>query len=359
MAINLATKYEKEIAKVFTLKSKVDGNVNRDYDFTGVKSIKVYTPITQPLNDYKRTGTNRYGEPQELQDTIQEMELKKDKAFSITIDKGNNSEQMGVKEAAKMLTLEIDEQVLPEIDKYTLGKYIDYAGKIDALTAAPTKSTICEKVSDGMVYLSNKKVPDDNRYIYIGWSYFGMLRLANQFIEIDKLGENALVHGSLGTFMGAQVIPVPDDYLKKGSSQCYFLIFHKNSVLQPKKIQDYFVKENPAGINGALLEGRFIYDAFVLGARADGVYAAVAASTAQATPTFAYNSGVLTITSAGATEVRVTIDGSDPRFSSTAIVTTTGGTVTLPSGKHKAKAVAFDDALFTSAVGEDEERTVT
>ena len=148
-----------------------------------------------------------------------------------------------------------------------------------------------------------------------------------------------------------------DDYLKKGSSQCYFLIYHKNSVLQPKKIQDYFVKENPAGINGALLEGRFLYDAFVLGARSDGVYACVAASTKQATPTFAYSGGVLTITSAGATEVRVTLDGSDPRFSKDAIKTTSGGTVTLPSGKTKAKAVAFDDALFTSEVATDSERT--
>lgn len=361
MAINLATKYEKEIAKVFTLKSKVDGNVNKDYDFTGVKSIHVYTPVTQPLNDYKRTGTNRYGEPQELQDTVQEMAVTKDRSFSITIDKGNKTEQMDAKEAAKMLSLEIEEQVTPEMDKYALGRYIDYAGKIDALAAAPTKSTICEKVSDGMVYLSNKKVPDDNRYIYIGWTYFGMLRISDQFIGIDALGEKALVHGSLGTFMGAQVIPVPDDYLKKGSSQCYFLIYHRNSVIQPKKIQDYFVKDNPAGINGALLEGRFIFDAHVLGARADGVYAAVAASTVQATPTFSFESSgsVLTITSEGATSILVTLDGSDPRYSKTAIATTTGGTVTLGKGKTAAKAVALDDGLFTSAVGTDSERTVS
>ena len=118
------------------------------------------------------------------------------------------------------------------------------------------------------------------------------------------------------------------------------------------------MKENPAGINGALLEGRFLYDAFELAARCDGVYACVAASTKQATPSFAFSSGVLTVTSAGATGIRVTLDGSDPRFSKDAINIATGGTVTLPSGKTKAKAVAFDDALFTSDVAEDTERTV-
>lgn len=359
MAVNLATKYEKEIARVFTLKSKVAGTVSDKYNFTGVKSINVYTPVTQPLNDYKRTGANRYGDPQELQDTVQEMAITKDKAFSITIDKGNNAEQMGAKDAAEMLSLEIEEQVSPEMDKYALGKFINFAGEIFTATAEPTKSTICEMVSDGMVALGNKKVPEDNRYIFIGWKWFGKLRLSDEFIKNDELGKKALVNGELGTFMGGHVIPVPDDYLKKGSSQCYFLIYHKNSVLQPKKIQDYFVKENPAGINGALLEGRFLYDAFVLGARSDGVYACVAASTKQATPTFAYSGGVLTITSAGATEVRVTLDGSDPRFSKDAIKTTSGGTVTLPSGKTKAKAVAFDDALFTSEVATDSERTVS
>ena len=35
-----------------------------------------------------------------------------------------------------------------------------------------------------------------------------------------------------------------------------------------------------------------------------------------------------------------------------------GGTITLPSGKTTAKAVALDDALFTSAVATDTERTV-
>lgn len=358
MAVNLATKYEKEIAKVFTIKSKVSGNTNQDYDFNGVKSINIYTPVTQPLNDYKRTGSNRYGDPQELQDTLQEMEVNKDKAFSITIDKGNNTEQMGAKDAAKILALEIEEQVTPEMDKYALGRFIDYAGKSEALAAEPTSDTICTALSDGMVAMSNKNVPDDNRYIYIGWKWFGLLRLSKQFIGIDELGKKALINGELGTFMGAHVIAVPDTYLKKGESQCYFVITHKNAVIQPKKIQDYFVKENPAGINGALIEGRFIYDAHVLGARANGVYAAVAASTKQAAPTFSFSGGNLTVTSAGATEVRVTLDGSDPRYSKNAIKTTSGGTIALPSGKTAAKAVALDDALFTSDVATDSERTV-
>ncbi|MBR5310663.1 MAG: N4-gp56 family major capsid protein, partial [Oscillospiraceae bacterium] len=126
--INYASKYEKQLAQEFTQKSVVDGAVGNDYEFTGVKNIKVYTAVSQPLNDYKRTGQNRYGEPTEVQDTVQDMEVKKDRSFALTIDKGNNSEQMDVKAPGKILKIEMDEQVIPEMDKHALTTYIDLAG---------------------------------------------------------------------------------------------------------------------------------------------------------------------------------------------------------------------------------------
>lgn len=242
MAINLAAKYSKEIANAFTLRSVVDGTTNKDYDFTGVKTLNVYTPVTQSLADYQRTGTSRYGTPTELQDTMQELMLTRDRSFSITIDKGNNSEQMGAKEASRILSIEMNEQAIPEMDKYALGRFADYAGKIVSLDAAPTSENIAQKLSDGMVAMSNKNVPADGRFIFIGWSCFGALRLSNQFIGVESLAKSALVKGAIGTFMGAQVVVVPDDYLKKGDKTCYFIITHKNSVIQPKKVQDYFVK---------------------------------------------------------------------------------------------------------------------
>ena len=350
MAVNLATKYSKDIAKAFTLKSVVDGHTSQKYDFIGVKTLKVYTPTTQALNNYTRTGTNRYGNPAEMQDMVQEMQVQKDRSFSITIDAGNNDEQMDVKAPGEMLRMELDEQVIPEMDKFALGEFIDHAGKIEALANAPTSSTIAAAVSDGMVHLSNKKVPADGRAIFIAWTYFGALRLSTQFMGIDQLGGKILTTGALGTFMGAEVIPVPDDYLKKGTSQCYFLVAHKDALIQPKKIQDYFAKENPAGINGMLLEGRFLYGAFVLGTKCDGVYAAVAANTIQATPTIAVADSTATFTSSGATGILYTTDGTDPRYSDTAVATTTGGTLAV-GATYNLKAVALDDALFNSAIG--------
>lgn len=358
MSINLATKYSKEIANAFTLRSVVDGTTNKDYDFTGVKTLNVYTPVTQPLCDYQRSGTSRYGVPTELQDNMQELMLNRDRSFSITIDKGNNAEQMGTKDASRILAIEMNEQAIPEMDKYALGKFIDCAGKIEELDYAPDTDTIAECLSNGMVAMSNKGVPTDGRFIFIGWTYFGALRLSYQFIGVESLAKDALVKGALGTFMGAQVVVVPDEYLAKNGNTCYFLITHKNSVIQPKKVQDYFVKENPAGINGALLEGRFIYDAFVLGGRCDGVYAAVAQNSTAAEPAFNYTASTkkLGITATGANAIVYTADGTDPRYSSTAIKAAGASATVDLSGfsgsTATVRAVAHSDGSFTSALKE-------
>lgn len=351
MAINLASKYAKELAQAFTEKSYVDGIASKDYEFTGVKTLKIYTAVSQALNDYKRSGSNRYGEPQEAQDTVQNMTVERDRSFSITVDKGNNAEQLGAKEASKVLAIEMQEQAVPEMDKYALGRFGDFAGKIEMIAEEPTEDTIVKHLSNGMVHMGNKKVPVDGRYIFIGWSWFGMLRLSKQFIGNEYLAKEALVKGEVGTFMGAHVIAVPDDYLMKGENKAYFLVVYKNSVLQPKKVEDYFVKENPAGINGALIEGRFIYDAFVIGAKCDGVYAAVNANAKQATPAIAVSGTSATVTSAGAKKIRVTTDGTDPRFSDSAVETTSGGAVTVKTG-DKIRAVAFSDTAFTSEIAE-------
>ena len=75
MAINLASKYSGKIAEKFTKESFVAGNASKEYDFAGVRSISVYTPLTVNLNDYKRQGNDRFGETIEMEDTVQEMEL--------------------------------------------------------------------------------------------------------------------------------------------------------------------------------------------------------------------------------------------------------------------------------------------
>ena len=114
MAVNLAKKYQKAIDQVYALGSLTKAAFGGKFDFIGAKTAVVYTLTTQPLGDYTRTGANRYGTPTELQDTVQEYTITKDRSFSTTIDKGNYIQGNLVKTTGAYLKVEMDEQAIPK-----------------------------------------------------------------------------------------------------------------------------------------------------------------------------------------------------------------------------------------------------
>lgn len=335
MAINLAAKYSNKIAEKFYKESFVAGRANQDYDFVGAKTVKIYTPQTVDLNDYDRTATsNRFGTPTEMQDTVQELQLSKDKGFSITIDRGNNEDQMNVKGAAKMMKMQIREKVVPFMDKYALGVWANCAGKVFG-TDAPTKDTIAGLILDGLAELDNQLTPDSDRSVYIGATYFNMLRQAQEYYAADRTAERAILKGQVGEIAGASVVKVPDSYL----TDCYFLIAHKSSVMHPIKIKTMRILDNVMGIDGNVLEGRNYFDAFVVGAKCGGVYAAVPTNKIVAAPVVAISSGSASVTAVSGITFFYTLDGTDPRYSTTALayssaVAMTAGQTIRVAGKN-------------------------
>jgi len=59
--INFAKKYSNQVDERFRQESLTEPAFNRDYDFSGVNSISVYSVPTAPMNDYEMSGSNRYG----------------------------------------------------------------------------------------------------------------------------------------------------------------------------------------------------------------------------------------------------------------------------------------------------------
>lgn len=347
MAINLASKYSSKVAKAFSLRSFLNGRTSNSYDFDGVRSIKVFTPITVDEVDYERSGTNRYGVPHDMQDSVQEMMLTQDKSFSLIIDKGDNTSQMMVKNASDMVLLQLEEKTVPNADRYAFGQFVKNAGNVCGVSAKPTKDTIAQAVMDACQVLDDKGVPDGSaRTLFATAEVCKFIKLAPEFIGIDKLGAKALSKGQIGEISGMQVVKVPTSYLP---NNCYFLITYRESILFPYKLKDTKIHTDPPGISGALIEGRHYYDAFVLGAKSDGVYAAVLASEKLPAPTIAKSGSSVTITCAGANQIKYTTDGTDPRYSMSAKVYSAA--VNSPE-TAAFKAVGYADNKFTSDVAE-------
>jgi hypothetical protein len=97
----MASKYEKQVDERFKLKSFTEAAGNQDYDWEGVGTINVYDIPTVALNDYQTTGTNRYGEPAELQNSVTPYTISKDRSFTFTIDRKSQQDTQMVMAAGK------------------------------------------------------------------------------------------------------------------------------------------------------------------------------------------------------------------------------------------------------------------
>ena len=271
MAVNLASKYSKKVDERFSLLSVTENiGLNKDYDWNGVKTVTVYNIDTVAMGNYTRSGANRYGTPTELGDTKTDYSLSKDRAFTFTIDRGNYTEQLMVKEAGKALARQIKEVVVPEIDIYRLNAWATAAAANSHVeTHAITNENAYSYFLNAQEALDEDKVPQTGRICYVTPKFYNLLKQDDSFIKVGDLSQKMLINGQVGEVDGVRIIKIPSSYLP--SNTAFLLIWPKCSV-SPKKLEDYKTHDNPPGINGWLVEGRVIYDAFVLNAKKDAIF---------------------------------------------------------------------------------------
>lgn len=157
MAINYASKYAQKIDEKFARESMTSPAVNNDYDFVGVKTVNVYSVPTAPMNDYSVTGTSRYGTPEELDNTVQELTMSMDRSFTFTIDRGTYNDTQMSNAAGAALQRQLREVVVPEIDKYRFGKIVEGAGT--TVTGTISKTTAYDAFLTGASELIENNVP--------------------------------------------------------------------------------------------------------------------------------------------------------------------------------------------------------
>ncbi len=347
MAINLFTLHSDMTQGAFTRESLIAGKLCNDYEFSGAKTVKILTPITVPMNNYQRSGTNRYGNPTEMQDIIQELTLTQDRSFALTIDKGNDADQGYAKNAGKMLLLQIAERAVPEFDSYVFNKLANKAGFVVGNSTAMTKSNICERISEAGAKLDDMEVPVYDRMLFVSTQGYKMLKHSDEFMAVQELGKDALAKGVVGSYDNMEVIKVP---ATRWPANVNFMIVHKNAATAPVKMSETKLHKDPPGISGHLLEGREYYDCFVFAPRAWGVYTEVDTSSGKgsvcAKPDIS-STGSISCETEDVT-IYYTTDGSDPRYSATAVQGASAGSVAGTT----VKAYAHKDGAFDSAVAE-------
>ena len=241
MAIQLATKFLPYVDELFSTESKKSILTNNDFDWSGAHTVKVYKITTAEMNDYNRNGTNqgsRYGTVQTLNATTEEFMLKKDRSFTF------------------------------EIDKYVYKVMCENAGH-----KPPARELTIDNIYDEIISansaLDEAEVPETGRVLLVTPATYLLIK-KNPEITLETELDNLLkVKGVISNLDGCAVVKVPSNRLPENFG---FMLAHSVATVAPTKLEDYTTHTNPPGISGSLVEGRIVYDAFVLDNKAKAIY---------------------------------------------------------------------------------------
>ena len=268
--INLASKYAKQVDERFTRESQAMLALNNDYEFTGVETVKVYSIPVAPLGNYTKSGLTRYGTAGDLTRNVQTMTITQDKAFTFVIDKGDKVMSQMVMDAGKALSREQKEVLVPYFDTYVFKKLADTAtsyGNTDSTALA--NSNAYAMFLNGMEALGNANVPDQGRVAFCSYRYANLLKQDPAFMKYGDKSQEMLIKGVIGEVDGCKIVKVPASRLPMG---CGFILTHPIAACAPKILEDYKIHDNPPGLSGWLVEGRFLFDCFVLNEKISAIY---------------------------------------------------------------------------------------
>lgn len=273
MAINLVTRFLPYVDELFSTESKKSMLTNQELSWTGAHTVKAYKVTTADMTDYGRSGPasgnwSRYGAVQGLDATTEEFTLKKDRSFTFVIDKLDKDETGNQLAAASALARQMREVVIPEVDTHTYSVMTAEAG-IKPAAVTLTKDNIYLEIIKANNALDNAEVPETGRVIVVTPDVYLLMKQCKDIVMETDIGNDLRLKGVISNLDGAMVIKVPANRLPDGFG---FMVAHPCATVAPTKLEDYKIHQDPPGISGELVEGRIVYDAFVMENKAKAIY---------------------------------------------------------------------------------------
>ena len=272
MARELATKYAPYVDEIFSQESKKSLLTNNDFDFDGAGTVKIYKVSTADMNDYGRNGAaegnwSRYGKVADLDATTETMTLSKDRSFTFVIDKLDENETARQLSGATALARQVRNVVVPEVNTHVYTKVAAGAGTV--IEVELTSTNIYEQILLASKTLDDELVPEEGRVLVVTPDVYRLMKLNKEIVMETEIGADMRKKGVISNLDGAAVVKVPAVRLPKDFG---FILTHPCATTAPTKLEDYNTHLNPPGINGTLVEGRIVYDAFVLENKKKAIY---------------------------------------------------------------------------------------
>ena len=195
------------------------------------------------------------------------MTLSKDRSFTFVIDKLDENETARQLSGATALARQIRNVVVPEVDMHVYSKVAAGAGTV--LETELTSANIYEQILLASKTLDDELVPEEGRVLVVTPDVYRLMKLNKEIVMETEIGADMRKKGVISNLDGAAVVKVPAVRLPKDFG---FILTHPCATTAPTKLEDYNTHLNPPGINGTLVEGRIVYDAFVLENKKKAIY---------------------------------------------------------------------------------------
>ena len=289
MSFNFESKAAKKLVEAYSKRSITEGVFSNKYDWDGVATIRLRSLPTYQLQEYDwdKTNGSRFGTLVEQEDKVQPLTITQDYAWNIAIDKRNNTSTMMEKAAGTITANQVKYQLIPQTDKYRLaaiaaGNGVEGFGGAGGGTiqynVSMTKSNAVETIMSSNATMNNLFATED-RVLFIKETEVIKLKLADQVLGAGATVQNAadriIKRGELGVIDGLHIVKVPDSYMPDG---VVYMIVAKDAVVAPTKIKTLRVLNEHPDVDGAVCQGRVLYDCFVIAEHANGILVASSAS---------------------------------------------------------------------------------
>lgn len=282
MSVELATQFQPYVDEIFTTESKKSLLTNNDFEWTGAHTIKIYKISTGQMNDYDRPGASvgtmsddesvilsRYGMIESLDATTEELTLSKDRSFTFAIDTLDKDETKQQLSGASALARQQREVVIPEIDTYVYSIMTADAGTKPAAVTL-TIDNIYDQITTATETLDDAEVPEDGaRCLVVTPAVLKLMKKCDDITLNSDIGAELRQKGVVADLDGLNVIKVPKSRLPKNFG---FMVAHPCATVAPTKLEEYKLHTDPPFISGDLVEGRVVYDAFVLDNKKMAIY---------------------------------------------------------------------------------------
>lgn len=263
---NYATDVLGKIDERFYLDSKTNAIVNNGIEMefsNGNNAVTIYDVDVVAENDYRRSGTMRYGQLVEIGDGTQTFVLSQDKSFAISIDRGNREDSKMVLAIDEAVKRQVREVSVPTTDIYRISVAVSYAVANSQKTvhADLANTNVFQYILAERAQLIEDKVALDNIVVYVTPTVETYLWRDPEFKAACDTSVADKKTGKLGDVMGMTVVVAPSSYFPVNFA---FMLISKSVLVAPTKFNEIKTGDGfPFGISGMVAFGRRYYDCFI------------------------------------------------------------------------------------------------